>query len=138
MENIPKILKLNPILETNQINVVKNLAIITQFVITLKSNFISFKCLHFLTKALSSLLLLKTIGKTQKIGILNLLEKFLINLHLEFKKIELEIKRSIKLIKSLFCFIASIESNDKEVLSQLTFISIFFNFFFWFFHSCFK
>ena len=119
MNDIPKILQKNLQFIQNLENMIRNLIIISEFVIVLKSKKIAFDFFSILIKILNYLLKLK-IEKNLRSWCIMLLKNILNHIHFEYGRIQMSISDSIKIITIIIDDLISTDLKDLETISFLT------------------
>ena len=119
MNDIPKILQKNLQFIPNLENMIRNLIIISEFVIVLKSKKIAFDFFSILIKILNYLLKLK-IEKNLRSWCIMLLKNILNHIHFEYGRIQMSISDSIKIITIIIDDLISTDLKDLETISFLT------------------
>ena len=118
MEDIPKILKKNPQLVPHIDNVIRNLIIISEFVIVLKSKKTTFHFFTVLVKILNYFFKLK-MESTLRTWSTILLKNLLNHMHFEYNRIEMSLSKAMTLIGIIIDILLSTELHDFETISIL-------------------
>lgn len=119
MNDIPKILQKNPQFLPNLENMIRNLIIISEFVIVLKLKKIAFDFFSILIKILNYLLKLK-IEQNLKSWCIMLLKNILNHIHFEYGRIQMNISDSIKIITIIIDDLISTDLKDLDTISFLS------------------